>query len=150
MRIKKYHRVLLAIFFLLLGTSPAFVATNRALADEEDFDAEIQVKAPKGGSIERYENGYIEILRKTKFIKIYVYDKSLKPRKKMSDFSVTADALLPSVKDAAALNVVPAKGYFTTEFEAGAAPSFELDVGIVDHRNKSADRVRFSVETRKR
>lgn len=131
--------------FLILSV---FLSTS-ALAHEGEHNLPGIVQAPKGGDIKSFSDGYIEVLLKKKTLKIYLYDKKMKLQTRLSGYSVTAEAQLPRSKDIKSLNLKETKNSFNAEFDAGESHRFILDVGVIDHKTKHADRVSFNVEPRK-
>ncbi len=107
----------------------------------------IAVKAPKGGEIKPMVDGYMEVVSDRDLIRIYLYDKKLKPEKQLKDVSIVAELQRATAKDHENLELKPATGGFVAKFDARENSKFYLDIGIVNRKSGSADRLSFDVTT---
>ncbi len=105
------------------------------------------IRAPNGGEIKPTVDGYMEVVNDRDLIRIYLYDKNLKPQKQLKDVSIVAEVQRATVKDHVNLELKPTAGGFAAKFDAGETLKFYLDIGIVNRKSGSADRLSFDVET---
>jgi hypothetical protein len=138
--LRKFKKVALfaSLIFALLGSAKI----ARALESPEDS----RVKAPRGGDIKQIRDGYIEVVSNRKVIKIYLYDKKLKPEKQLKNFSIIAEVQRATAKEHENLELRPTDGAFTAKFDPGDTSKFYLDIGIANRKTGSADRTSFSID----
>ena len=100
-----------------------------------------EIKAPNGGEIKAFRNGYIEVVNKQNLIKIYLYDKQLKLEKELHDYSVVAEVQRAYSKDHETLELKSASGALVGSVKD---PNVQyLDIGIANRKSGNADRVSF-------
>lgn len=113
-----------------------------------DHDSPKNVQAPKGGVIKSLEETMVEVVSKGKDVKIYLYDKDLKPQE-VAAYKVTAQAELPKAKKKEEV-VLTAKGnYFESSFDAKGAHRYTLILTVVDPKTGHDDSLKFTIEPRK-
>lgn len=132
-----------AAFLAYLITAMVVLVPLSSYAEAADAS---QVKAPKGGEIKPIRDGYIEVVQGRGSIKIFLYDKNLKPEKQLKDFSIVAEVQRPYTKDLENLELRPTRGGFTASFDPSSDRKYNLDLGIANRRNGTADRTSFDLE----
>lgn len=125
------------------------LATIVAHAHEGDHDAPGMVQAPKGGEIKSIEDAYIEVLSQKGEVKIFFYQKDLKPITDLKKFTVSAEAQLPRTKIMTPLTLKESGGSFTTTFDAKGAHRYTLVLKVKDSAHGHEDRLKFTIEPRR-
>lgn len=111
-------------------------------------DMPVNVQAPKGGVIKSLEETHVEVVTKGKDVRIYLYDKDLKPQD-VTKFKVTAQAELPKSKKKEAVSLVPKESYLEASFDAKGAHRYTLILTVVDPKTGHDDILKFTIEPRK-
>lgn len=114
-----------------------------------DHDGPTSVQAPKGGVIKSLEQTHVEVVTKGKTdVKIYLYDKDLKPQD-VAVYKVTAEAMLPKSKKKEPVVLVAKGTYFEANFDAKGAHRYTLILKVADPKTGHYDSLNFTVEPRK-
>jgi hypothetical protein len=133
-----------------LLTMIALTAPVLAWAHEgHDHNAPSQTQAPKGGVMKSLERTHVEVVSKGKDVKIYLYDKELKPQD-AATYKVSATAELPRTKKAEAVPLTAKANFFEGSFDAKGAHRYTLKLAITDPKTKHDDRMEFTIEPRKK
>jgi hypothetical protein len=114
----------------------------------EDHDAPIKQKAPKGGIIKSLENTFIEVVSRGQDIKIYLYDKSLKP-KSVNGFTVSALAEMPRTKKQEQLSLKANENFYEIFYDAKNLHRYTLLLSIKDPSTGHDDKLKFTIEPKK-
>ena len=134
--------------FKLLLLSLSFTSTVIMAHEGHDHDAPTKVSAPKGGTIKQLENTYVEVVSKQKDIKVYLYDKELKP-KKTTDFKITLKAEIPRTKKVEPITFTTTETLFEATYDAKNLHRYTLLIEIVDPATGHTDQLKFIIEPRK-
>lgn len=113
-----------------------------------EHDLPKTVSAPKGGDIRAMYEGFVEVVSKGNDLKIYVYDKDLKPYQ-TKDLELQAKTILPRVKGANDLNVAAKENFFEGMFDAKGAHRYTLLLSVKRVSDSKPTELRFNVEPRK-
>jgi hypothetical protein len=133
--------------FAKIILAASLIVTPFALA-HEGHDEPVSVQAPKGGVIKGIEDAYIEVVVKGKDVKIYFYDKDLKPQD-VSTFKVSAVAELPRGKKAEPVTLKAQGTSFEASFDAKGAHRYSLVLTVVDAKHGHDDKLTFTVEPKR-
>lgn len=133
--------------FAKIVLAVSIVATSFAMA-HEGHDEPVSVQAPKGGVIKGIENAYIEVVVKGKDVKIYFYDKEMKPQD-VSAFKVSAAAELPRTKKTEPVTLKAQGNSFEAVFDAKGAHRYSLVLTVVDPKHGHDDKLTFTVEPKR-
>lgn len=114
----------------------------------EGHDEPATVQAPKGGVIKGIEDAYIEVVVKGKDVKIYFYDKNLKPQE-VSAFKVSATAELPRSKKAEPVTLNAQGNFFEAVFDAKSAHRYTLVLKVVDPKHGHDDKLTYTIEPKR-
>jgi hypothetical protein len=104
--------------------------------------------APKGGVIKSLEKTNIELVSKGKDLKIYFYDKELKPVD-VATYTVSAMAEMPRTKKREIIVLKSAGQLFEASFDARGSHRYTLLLSVKDPQTDHADQLKFTVEPRK-
>ena len=113
-----------------------------------DHDAPTTIKAPKGGVIKALDESRVEVVYRGKDIKIYVYDKEMKPQE-ISGFKVVAMAELPRSKKTEEIKLSAKGNYFEGAFDAKGSHRYTLKLTVTDPKTGRTDNINFTIEPRK-
>lgn len=113
-----------------------------------DHDAPAMVEAPKGGQIKGLEACYVEVVSKAKSLKIYVYDKDLKPVDAKL-YKITAQAELPRSKKTDKVDLKSVENYLEASYDAKSAHRYTLTLEVNDPAEKHGDKIKFTIEPKK-
>lgn len=113
-----------------------------------DHDAPTTLQAQKGGVIKALEETRIEVTSKGKSLKIYVYDKNLKPQS-LAGFKVSAQALAPRSKKTDEIPLVAKESHYEAEYDAKGLHRYTLLLSINDPKTGHDDKLSFTIEPRK-
>jgi hypothetical protein len=135
----------LSAFSLVLALTVPMCATAH---EGHDHDAPVSVKAPKGGVVKELEKTYVEVVSKAKELKIYLYDKEMKPRA-TEGFKITAVAELPRKRGSRSVELKDLRDHFAAEYDAKGAHRYSLNLKIFDPVGGHEDAMSFTIEPRK-
>lgn len=125
------------------------LATVPALAHEgHNHDAPTTIQAPKGGVVKALDEARLEVVAKGKDIKIYVYDKGMKPRE-AAELKIAATAELPRNKKIDTINFEAKGNQFEGTYDAKGAHRFALKLSVTDSKTGRTDNLSFNIEPRK-
>ncbi|WP_374029099.1 hypothetical protein [Bdellovibrio bacteriovorus] len=134
------------IFLSLIAAS--FFALPVSAHEGHDHDGPAMVQAPKGGVIKSLEEVHVEVVSKGKDIKVYLYNKDLKPAD-ASQFKIKLKAELPRSKKTEELTYKTEAHHLEASFDAKGAHRYNLIVLITDAKQGHEDKLTFTVEPRK-
>ncbi len=127
----------------------AFTAGLCAFAHEgHDHNAPGTVQAPKGGVIKTLEKTHVELVTKGSDLKVYLYEKDLKP-KALKGFLLTATADLPRTKKPEPIVFITKDDHFEGVFDGKGAHRYTLNLTVVDPATGHRDKLNFTVEPKK-
>lgn len=113
-----------------------------------DHDAPKNIQAPKGGVIKAMEETMVEVVTKGKDLKIYLYDKDLKPQE-VAAFKVRAQAELPRGKKTENV-VLSAKGtFYEATYDAKGSHRYTLVLFVTDPKENHEDKLSFTIEPKR-
>ncbi len=131
--------------FKNLATILFCLSSIQAQAHEgHDHGAKLS-QAPKGGIMRELETVNLELLSKGMTIKIYIYDKNMKPED-VAKFPVSATVTLPR-KTAESVPLVAKGDHWETEYNPKKAHRFTFILSI--KQGGHDDNVKFTVEPKK-
>lgn len=134
---------------LLFLTALTLLPLHAALAHQgHDHDAPTTLKAPKAGVIKTLDEASVEVVSKGKDIKVYVYDKELKPAE-ATRFQIVATAELPRGKAEEPVKLEPKGKLFEGSFDAKGSHRYTLKLAVTDTATKRTDKLTFTIEPRK-
>jgi hypothetical protein len=136
-----------AIFILTLILS-GVVSTKTYSHEGQDHDAPTTLKAPKGGVIKALDESRVEVVSKGKDVKIYFYDKTMKPLV-LSRFKVLAKAELPRTGRQETLALIDQSQFFEASYDAKGVHRYTLKLSITDTAIGRTENLNFTVEPRK-
>lgn len=113
-----------------------------------DHDAPSKVAAPKGGTIRELENTYVEVVSKQKSIKIYLYDKELKP-KSTQGFKVELKAEIPRTKKMEPIESQISDLFIEANYDAKKLHRYTLHIQITDPTTGHNDQLKYTLEPRR-
>ncbi len=137
----KILNVLLACSFLSIA------AISRAHEGHE-HSAPQSLIAPKGGLIKAMEESVVEVVSKGNNLKIYLYDKELKPQK-VNLYTVTARAQKPRAKSTEEITLSDRDIFFEATYDAKGAHRYTLTLSVKDPKENHADTLNFTIEPKK-
>ena len=126
----------------------AFVSAPAFAHEGHNHDAPTTIQAPKGGVVKALDESRVEVVAKGKDIKIYFYDKEMKPRE-ASGFKVTAIAELPRGKKSEVVNLGAKEAQLEGTYDAKGAHRYTLKLNVTDSKTGRADNLSFTIEPRK-
>ncbi len=130
--------------FLVFGVS--LLMSHAASAHEgHNHDAPTMIKAPKGGVIKALDESRVEVVPKGKEVKIYLYDKEMKPRD-ASGFKITAKAELPRSKKIQAVEFMAKGNILEGSFDAQGSHRYTLRLSVTDSKTNRTDEISFTIE----
>lgn len=135
------------IILLTLVVS-ALSVNNLSAHQGHDHDAPTTLKAPKGGVIKALDESRVEVVSKKNDIRIYVYDKDLKPAK-ASRFKIIAKAELPRTKKSEKINLVEKDFSFEGSYDAKRVHRYTLLLVVTDSKTDLTVDLTFTIEPRK-
>lgn len=113
-----------------------------------DHDAPKGITAPKGGQIKSIEQTLIEVVARGTDLKIYLYDRELKPQD-VALYSVKTEAEKPRVKKREAIALTAKDGALEAKYDAKGAHRYFLHVTLKDPKENHSDTVKFTIEPKK-
>lgn len=116
-----------------------------------EHDAPKVVVAPKGGSIQPLEGGYVEVVSKGKDLKVFVYKKDLTPMA-TAKVQIRAKAILPRTKGPVGIKLSAMAGGFESHFDAKSAHRYTLvlnvSLGVLPTKRSKPAELKFTIEPR--
>lgn len=113
-----------------------------------DHDAPTTIKPMKGGVVKALDEAKIEVVAKGKNVKVFVFDKEMKPAP-ANRFTIVAKTLLPRAKKEEDLALVAKDSFFEAEYDAKGSHRYTLKLSITDANTKRTDQMTFNIEPRK-
>jgi len=132
----------------LIATLLLVTFASVSASSHEDHGSPQNVQAPKGGVIKGLEETYIEVVVKGKDVKIYFYDKELKPRD-VAGYKVSAQAELPRSKKIEPVKLTAKGGYFEAAYDAKGSHRYTLKLIVNDPKTGHNDNLQFTIEPKK-
>lgn len=136
------RNLLLTLVFLVFSSSALMAHEGK------DHDAPTTIKAPKGGVVKALDASRVEVVAKGKSIKIYLYDKDMKPAVP-GEFSLVAQAELPRSKKVEEIKLEPKDSFFEGAYDAKGVHRYKLKLEITHSKTGQTDKLTFNVEPRK-
>ncbi len=134
---------------IILALGLTLTMSTVAIAHEgHDHDSPKMIQAPKGGVIKSLEETSVEVVSKGKDIKIYLYDKGMKPQN-VSEFKVSAQAELPRAKKIEEVKLTVKDTHFEGSYDAKGLHRYTLIVAITDPKTGHPDKLNFTIEPRR-
>ncbi|MCC2677829.1 MAG: hypothetical protein K0R29_405 [Pseudobdellovibrio sp.] len=133
--------ILLMASVLLLG----FAVQSH---EGHDHNGPAGVQAPKGGIIKGNEDTYVEVVSRGKDLKVYLYDKDLKPVDPKS-YNVSAKVQLPKVKKAEDLALTLKDNVLEATYDAKKAHRYTLHLSLKSPKEEHADTLKYTIEPKK-
>lgn len=125
-----------------------FVSISAYAHEGHDHDAPTSIKAPKGGVIKSLEETRVEVVSKGKDLKVFLYDKDMKP-KATKGFSVKATAELPRSKKTEEVKFEAKDSSFEGSYDAKGTHRYTLKLAVTDPGTGHNDTLSFTIEPRK-
>ncbi len=133
----------------LLCSMLIFGSFLSALAHEgHDHDAPKALRAPKGGLIQALEESRVEVVTSGANLKIYFYDKEMKPLPSAT-FKVAAETQKPRETKSEKLMLTEKEGHLEAKFDAKGVHRYSLILFVVDSRVGHNDKMTFTIEPKK-
>lgn len=110
-----------------------------------DHDAPATLQAPKGGIVKSLEETYVEVVPGKDSVKLYLYDKELKP-KYPDNFKISAEAEHPRKKTKEKIDVSIKKDVVEMRYDAKGLHRYNLILAIVDPATKHNEKLTFVIE----
>lgn len=133
---------------LLIALTLILLSVTASAHDGHDHDMPKGLSAPKGGTIKAIERILVEVVNKGNDIKIYIYDKELKPQD-AALYNVTAVVQKPRVKKLEEVNLKATGNMLETSYDAGGIHRYTLVLKVKDPQEKHADTMKFVIEPKK-
>jgi hypothetical protein len=134
--------------YVILPLLIMFMSLNSHAHGGEDHDAPIKQKAPKGGIIKSLENTLVEVVSRGQDVKIYLYDKALKP-KSVEGFLTSAVAEIPRTKKQEQMTLTPKDNFYEIIYDAKNLHRYTLILSIKDPSTGHDDKLKFTIEPKK-
>lgn len=138
-QLKRKISITLAALFLSLAS---------VAHEGHDHDAPKNLKAPKGGIIKSLEETHVELVAKGSNLKLYLYDKEMKPQS-VKGVQISAKAELPRSKKTEDIALVGQDNFYEGTFDAKGAHRYTLILAVTDSKIGHEDKIKFTVEPRK-
>lgn len=136
------RKLAMGLFFM------AFSSAALLAHEGHDHDAPTTIKAPKGGVVKSLDASRVELVTKGKNIKIYLYDREMKPAAP-GEFSVIAQAELPRSKKVEEIKLEPKDAFFEGSYDAKRVHRYKLKLEVTHAKTGQTDKLTFNVEPRK-
>ncbi|MBY0554547.1 hypothetical protein K2P97_08460 [bacterium] len=133
---------------LLIALMTGLLSITALAHDGHDHDMPKGLSAPKGGTIKAIERILVEVVSKGNDIKIYIYDKELKPQD-AAQYNVTAVAQKPRVKKLDEVTLKATGNMLEATYDAGGTHRYTLVLKVKDPQEKHADTMKFVIEPKK-
>lgn len=142
----KFQKTLL---MLTTSLSLSLLAPHLAWSHEgHDHDSPKSVRAPKAGILKSMENIYVEVVSKGKDIKVFIYDKELKPQE-VKAYKVSALTEKPKQKKQEKLELTDKGTHFEATYDAQRAHRYTLLLTVKDPQQDHEDVLKFTIEPKK-
>ena len=128
-----------------LAILAVFIFGSTIYAHEGHHDTPGTVAAPKGGVIKSLETVHLELLQQGKLVKIYVYDKELKPVE-AKNYPVSATATRPR-KKAEKVELKTNKNHWEYMYDAKGSHRYTLQFNIKQDGHN--DKLKWNIEPKK-
>lgn len=135
-------------FILALAVCVGFLSTVSLAHEGHNHDAPATIKAPKGGMIKVLDESRIEVLSKGPSLKIYLYDKDMKPAIS-GDFKITAKAVTPRTKKTEDIKLEAKDGFYEGVYDAKGLHRYALKLEVTHSKFGHIDNLTFNIEPRK-
>ena len=126
----------------------AFSSSALMAHEGHDHDAPTTIKAPKGGVVKSLDASRVEVVTKGKNIKIYLYDREMKPASP-GEFRVVAQAELPRSKKVEEIKLEQKDSFFEGAYDAKGVHRYKLKLEVTHSKTAQTDKLTFNVEPRK-
>lgn len=136
------RKLVMALAFL------GFCNTAIIAHEGKDHDAPTTIKAPKGGIVKALDQSRVEVLAKGKNIKIYLYDRDMKPAA-INDFKIIAQAEHPRSKKVEDIKLDPKDSFFDGTYDAKGVHRYKLKLDVTHAKTGQTDSLTFNIEPRK-
>lgn len=124
---------------IILLVSPTFAHEGH------DHDAPTALQAPKGGTIKSLEQTNVEVTFRGKNLKIYLYDKDLKPQN-VKGYQLTAKAEHPRNKKTEDISLVAKETFYEAEYDGKGIHRYTLLLTVVDPKTGHNDKLSYTIE----
>lgn len=132
----------------LLVFALCFVGPYAMAHEGHDHDAPTTLKAPKGGVIKALDESRVEVVSAGKDVKIYLYDKEMKPAAP-SGFKIEAKAELPRTKKEEVISLKAKDSFLEGSYDAKGSHRYTLKLAVTDSKTGRTDNLTFTIEPRK-
>lgn len=126
----------------------ALFALSAFAHEGHDHDAPTAIPAPKGGIVKALDETRVEAVSKGKDLKIFVYDKDMKPLA-AKGFSLKATAELPRSKKTEEIKLEAKENFFEGSYDAKGIHRYTLKLQITAPGANHSDTISFTIEPRK-
>lgn len=126
----------------------ALHSTTLFAHEGHNHDGPVSVQAPKGGVIKAIDENYIEVVVKKQNLKIYFYDKELKPAE-VAPFKVKAIAEMPRTKKRDEITLVAQAHSFEAQYDAKNIHRYTLLLEVKHPGEDHVDKIKFTIEPKK-
>ena len=132
----------------LVLLSAGLIVSPAGAHEGHDHDAPTTLKAPKGGIIKALDESRVEVVYKGQDIKVYVYDRELKPAP-TSEFKIVATAELPRTKQKDPVALTAKDTFFEGFYDAKKLHRYTLRLAVTDSKTGQTDDLTFTIEPRR-
>jgi hypothetical protein len=133
---------------MALVVSVGFSASMCFAHEGHNHDAPTTIKAPKGGMIKALDESRVEVLSKGSNLKIYLYDKDMKPAAS-GDFKITAKAVIPRSKKTEDIKLEAKDVFYEGIYDAKGLHRYTLKLEVTHSKLGHTDDLTFNIEPRK-
>lgn len=133
---------------LMMLVALSFVGSVALAHEGHNHDAPTTLKAPKGGVIKALDESRVEVVSKGKDLKVYLYNKEMKPQD-VNGFTVVATAELPRSKKTEEVKLSSKGTFFEGTYDAKGAHRYTLKLAMTDPKTERTDNLTFTIEPRK-
>lgn len=134
--------------FTAMALVSVLFASGVQAHEGHDHNGPAGVQAPKGGTIRGREEDFIEVVSKGKDIKVYFYDKDLKPLDPAL-FTTTAKVQLPRVKKTEDLTLTLKDNALEGSYDAKKTHRYTLLLTVKNQKEEHADTLKYTIEPKK-
>lgn len=133
----------------LIFSIAILLSTTLGFAHEgHDHDMPTSAKAMKGGVIQSLEKTLIEVVNHKQNLKIYIYNREMKPVT-VADYGVQATAELPRSKKQEPISLVDKGQHLEATFDAKGLHRYTLILTLKQPTESHSDTLKFTIEPRK-